>query len=99
MECKYRQRISRRKEIRFMKLLMHACCAPCSVYCVDTLRKEGIEPTLYWFNPNIHPYMEYRARRGALEEYSKMMNLECIFDDNYGLDEFYGYIAFTSAFA
>lgn len=71
-----------------MKLLLHACCAPCSVYCVDTLRSEGIEPTLYWFNPNIHPYMEYRARRGALEEYSKMMNLECIFDDYYGLDDF-----------
>ena len=44
-----------------MKLLMHACCAPCSVYCVDTLRKEGIEPVLYWYNPNIHPYMEYKA--------------------------------------
>ena len=71
-----------------MKLLMHACCAPCSVYCVDTLRKEGIEPTMFWYNPNIHPYMEYRNRRTALEEYSKMMNLECVFDDEYGLDEF-----------
>ncbi len=71
-----------------MKLLLHACCAPCSVYPVDTLRKEGIEPTLYWFNPNIHPYMEYRNRREALREYSEMMNLDCIFDDCYGLDEF-----------
>ena len=42
-----------------MKLLLHTCCAPCSVYCIDSLRKEGIEPTVYWFNPNIHPYMEY----------------------------------------
>ncbi|MBO6145550.1 MAG: epoxyqueuosine reductase QueH [Bacilli bacterium] len=71
-----------------MKLLMHACCAPCSVYCVDSLRKEGIEPTMFWYNPNIHPYMEYRNRREALVEYSKMMNLECVFDDEYGLDEF-----------
>lgn len=71
-----------------MKLLLHACCAPCSVYSVDTLRKEGIEPTLYWFNPNIHPYMEYRNRRETLREYSEMMNLECIFDDYYGLDDF-----------
>ena len=71
-----------------MKLLMHACCAPCSVYCVDTLRAEGIEPTLFWFNPNIHPYMEYRNRRETLVEYSKMMNLECIFEDEYGLDNF-----------
>ena len=71
-----------------MKLLMHACCAPCSVYCVDTLRAEGIEPTLYWFNPNIHPYTEYKARRDCLKEYSKMMNLETIFEEDYGLDEF-----------
>ena len=74
--------------MRNMKLLMHACCAPCSVYCVDSLRKEGIEPTMFWYNPNIHPYMEYINRREALVEYSKMMNLECVFDDEYGLDEF-----------
>ena len=71
-----------------MKLLMHACCAPCSVYCADTLRKEEIEPTLYWFNPNIHPYTEYKARRDCLIEYAKQMNLEYIIEDEYGLDEF-----------
>ena len=71
-----------------MKLLMHTCCAPCSVYCVDTLRKEGIEPTIYWYNPNIHPYMEYRNRRDTLREYSKMMKLNVIFDEEYGLDNF-----------
>lgn len=71
-----------------MKLLMHACCAPCSVYCVDTLRKEGIEPTMFWYNPNIHPYKEYEARRDCLKEYSEKMNLEAVFDDEYGLDEF-----------
>ena len=54
-----------------MKLLLHTCCAPCSVYCIDSLRKEEIEPTVYWFNPNIHPYMEYKARRDGLKEYTK----------------------------
>lgn len=44
------------------KLLLHSCCAPCSVYCVDTLRADGIEPTSLWFNPNIHPWTEYDAR-------------------------------------
>ena len=48
-----------------MKLLMHTCCAPCSVYCIDTLKEEGIEPTLYWYNPNIHPYIEYKTRIDA----------------------------------
>ena len=71
-----------------MKLLLHTCCAPCSVYCIDTLRNEGIEPTVYWFNPNIHPYMEYKARRDCLKEYTKSIEVEAIFEENYRLDEF-----------
>ena len=71
-----------------MKLLMHTCCAPCSVYCIDELRSENIEPVIYWFNPNIHPYMEYKARRDCLKEYTKNINIEAIFEENYGLDEF-----------
>ena len=71
-----------------MKLLMHACCAPCSVYCIDELRKENIEPTIYWYNPNIHPYKEYEARRDCLIEYTKSINVKCIIEDEYGLDEF-----------
>ena len=71
-----------------MKLLMHTCCAPCSVYCIDALKEEGIEPTIYWYNPNIHPYMEYKARRDTLKEYAESLNLDAIFDEDYGLDEF-----------
>ena len=71
-----------------MKLLMHTCCAPCSVYCIDELRSRGIEPTLYWYNPNIHPYKEYEARRDCLKVYAEKINIEAIFEDEYGLDEF-----------
>lgn len=71
-----------------MKLLMHTCCAPCSVYCIDSLREEGIEPTIYWYNPNIHPYMEYKTRRDCLKEYTKSIEIEAIFEEEYGLDKF-----------
>ena len=71
-----------------MKLLLHTCCAPCSVYCIDELRNEGIEPTVYWYNPNIHPYMEDKARRDCLKEYTRSINIEAIFQEEYGLDEF-----------
>lgn len=71
-----------------MKLLMHTCCAPCSVYCIDSLRSEGIEPVVYWFNPNIHPYTEYKMRRDTLKEYTKNIGVEAIFQENYGLREF-----------
>ena len=71
-----------------MKLLMHTCCAPCSVYCIDELRSRGIEPTLYWYNPNIHPYTEYMARRDCVKEYAQKINVKAVFEDEYGLDEF-----------
>ena len=45
-----------------METLMHTCCAPCSVSCIRQLRGEGIEPVSFWYNPNIHPYQEYKAR-------------------------------------
>ena len=67
---------------------MHTCCAPCSVYCIEKLREEGIEPTVYWYNPNIHPYTEYVARRACLKEYTNRINVKAIFEDEYGLDGF-----------
>ena len=71
-----------------MNLLLHACCAPCSVYCIDTLRNEGIEPTTFWYNPNIHPFKEYEARRDCLINYTQKIDVNCIVEDEYGLDEF-----------
>jgi len=71
-----------------MKLLLHTCCAPCSVYCIEQLRKENIEPTLFWYNPNIHPFTEYKARCDTLKEYADSINIKAVFIDEYGLDEF-----------
>lgn len=71
-----------------MKLLLHTCCAPCSVYPIKVLRAEGIEPTLFWYNPNIHPYQEYKLRRDCLKDYAKKIDVNLIVKDSYGLDEF-----------
>lgn len=71
-----------------MKLLLHTCCAPCSVYCIKTLRAENIEPTLFWYNPNIHPYSEYKARRDCLKSYAEQKQVQLVVEDAYGLDEF-----------
>lgn len=71
-----------------MKLLMHTCCAPCSVMCIESLRNEEIEPTLYWYNPNIHPAQEYKMRKNTLVEYSKQIGAELIVNNEYGLRHF-----------
>ncbi len=70
------------------RLLLHTCCAPCSVYCVDSLREEGIEPVSFWYNPNIHPYQEYKSRRDTLIDYAASIRLELVVREDYGLRNF-----------
>lgn len=67
---------------------MHTCCAPCSVACVRVLRGEGIEPTAYFNNPNIHPFTEYRARRDALRGYAAKIGMALVEEGEYGLRPF-----------
>ncbi|RLF48509.1 MAG: hypothetical protein DRN10_02515, partial [Thermoplasmata archaeon] len=45
-----------------MKLLVHICCAPCFAYPYERLVEEGYDVVGFWYNPNVHPYMEYKAR-------------------------------------
>ncbi|GBU28484.1 hypothetical protein R84B8_02043 [Treponema sp. R8-4-B8] len=71
-----------------MKLLLHCCCAPCSVSCISSLRAEKIEPRLFWYNPNIHPYTEYKSRGDCLKEFAKSEKLALTSIDEYGLREF-----------
>lgn len=71
-----------------MKLLLHICCAPCSIACIASLRAEGIEPTGFWYNPNIHPLTEYRARRDTLVAYASQIHLALEMQDEYGLRPF-----------
>ncbi|MBE6990172.1 MAG: epoxyqueuosine reductase QueH [Ruminococcaceae bacterium] len=70
------------------KTLMHTCCAPCSVSCIELLRSQGVEPVAYWFNPNIHPYQEYKARRDTLMAYAPSIDVELIVQEDYGLRGF-----------
>ena len=60
------------------KTLLHTCCAPCSIVCIDQLREDGIEPVSYWNNPNIPPWPEYRQRRDAWMAYTKSVGVNFI---------------------
>ena len=75
------------------KVLLHCCCAPCSLSCIDPLRAEGIEPTALWYNPNIHPYQEYKARRDTLVSYAPTVGMELIVEEDYGLRDFVRHVA------
>ncbi|MDR0302761.1 MAG: epoxyqueuosine reductase QueH [Treponema sp.] len=71
-----------------MKLLLHCCCAPCSTSCLPALRGEGIEPDLFWYNPNIHPYGEYSLRSDSLIKFADNENLKLKMIDEYDLRVF-----------
>lgn len=68
--------------------LLHICCAPCAVRCIETLREEGIEPVGYWYNPNIHPYTEYRARKETLIAHAEQVGLKVQINNAYALRPF-----------
>jgi len=45
------------------KVLLHSCCAPCSGEVMEAMLASGIDYTIYFYNPNIHPLKEYELRK------------------------------------
>ena len=76
-----------------MKTLMHICCAPCANRPIAALREEGIELAGFWYNPNIHPYTEYRSRKTCLEDYAREISLPLVVVNDYGLRQFVQHVA------
>ncbi len=76
-----------------MKILMHICCAPCAVYPVARLRANSMQVSGFFFNHNIHPYLEYRRRLDTVVEYAQKQSLEVIIADEYRLEEFLAAVA------
>jgi len=76
-----------------MKILLHICCAPCSIYPLKELRSQGMDVTGFFFNHNIHPYQEYRRRLDTVREYADKVDLTMVYRDEYRLEEFLGAVS------
>jgi len=70
------------------KVLLHVCCAPCSIYPLGRLRAEGAEVSGYFYNPNIHPYTEFLKRMTTLTNYAEISLLPLAVDMGYDLEDF-----------
>ncbi len=77
-----------------MKLLLHICCGPCSIYPLSQLRKEGIEVSGYFYNPNIHPYREFQQRIQGVRQFAGKSGLEVEIESGYGLTEYLREVVF-----
>ncbi len=53
------------------KLLLHACCAPCSSYVISYL-SNYFDITILYYNPNIDTEEEYNYRLSELERFVKV---------------------------
>ena len=71
-----------------MKTLLHICCAPCANQCIEVLQGDGLEVTGFWYNPNIHPFTEYRARRNTVRDYLDSIGVALLERNDYGLRPF-----------
>lgn len=56
-------------------LLLHSCCGPCSSY-VLTFLNEYFEITIFYYNPNIYPFEEYKKRLEVQKEIIQKLKLD-----------------------
>ncbi len=70
------------------KVLMHSCCAPCSGPLIEKMAKSGIDLTIFFYNPNIHPKKEYELRKKENIRYAEKLGLDFI-DADYDVQNWF----------
>ena len=55
-------------------VLVHVCCAHCAAYTIDYWRGLGYAVSAYWYNPNIHPFLEHQHRLDAMRTLAAEMD-------------------------
>lgn len=63
-----------------MKLLLHACCAPCSGAILESLVRDGADVTIFYSNANIFPVEEYEHRRDECRRYAESFGVAFVED-------------------
>ena len=80
-----------------MKLLLHTCCAPCSIYPLERLRLKNFEVMGFFYRHNIHPYTECLKRQETLEAFAQKENLKVLYQKGYELENFLQNVAFRES--
>ena len=80
-----------------MKILLHACCGPCSIYPVQVLREQGMDVMGYFYRHNIHPYTECLKRQETLQAYADRTDFKVIVQEGYDLEGFLRDVVFRES--
>lgn len=70
------------------RLLLHSCCAPCSGEVMEALHASGINYSIFFYNPNIHPIREYNLRKEENIHFAEQHGIEFI-DADYDTDNWF----------
>ena len=70
------------------KLLLHSCCAPCAGEIMEAVAASGIDTTIYFYNPNIHPKEEYEIRKDENIRFAEKLGFHFI-DADYDKDNWF----------
>lgn len=70
------------------RLLLHSCCAPCSSEIITALLVLDIELTVFFYNPNIHPFKEYELRKAENKQFASKHHIPFI-DADYDVDNWF----------
>ncbi len=70
------------------RILLHSCCAPCSGEVMEAMVASGLDITIYFYNPNIHPREEYDLRKEENIRFAEKTNIPFI-DADYDSDNWF----------
>lgn len=81
-----------------MKLLLHTCCGPCTIYPLQILTDAGIQVMGFFYRHNIHPYTECLKREDTLARYAENQRLKMIWQSDYQLESFIQSVVFREKY-
>lgn len=70
------------------RVLLHSCCAPCSGDVMQRLQASGLEVTVLFYNPNIHPQREYALRKHENMRFADALHMPFV-DLDYDTDAWF----------
>jgi predicted adenine nucleotide alpha hydrolase (AANH) superfamily ATPase len=66
-----------KRDSQQQKILLHACCAPCAPHVFNVL-SENYDVTVFFYNPNLQPEAEYRAREEDMKRFARETGFELL---------------------
>ncbi|HXG27898.1 MAG TPA: epoxyqueuosine reductase QueH [Nevskiales bacterium] len=67
------------------RVLLHSCCAPCAGEVMEAMVAAGLELTVFFYNPNIHPRREYELRKQENIRFAEKLGIPFV-DADYDTD-------------